>query len=266
MSRAASEPGGPPAGSHHPQQMKPALTWLGHATTLIALDGMRLLTDPVLGHRIGPLVRVAARADPAHAERIDAVLLSHLHFDHADLRSLRRLGAPVIAPDGAGEWLRRRGVPDVSELACGEQMELGPLRVRATPAQHDRRRHPLGPSADAVGFVVSGSRSVYFAGDTDLFPAMSNLAGLVDIALIPVAGWGPTLGPGHLDPERAAEAVAIIAPKVAIPIHWGTLMLAHLARRVTNRREPADAFVAAAARVAPAVEIRVLAPGERTEL
>jgi L-ascorbate metabolism protein UlaG (beta-lactamase superfamily) len=199
-------------------------------------------------------------------DRIDAVLLSHLHFDHADLRSLRRLQAPVIAPAGAARWLRQHGLTDVSELGCGEATTVGSLRVTATPAQHDRRRHPLGPQADAVGFVASGSRSVYFAGDTDLFPAMAALTGTVDVALIPVAGWGPTLGPGHLDPARAAEAVALIAPAVAIPIHWGTLMLWHLARQAVDRRAPAQAFADAAGRVAPAVDVRVLQPGERTEV
>jgi L-ascorbate metabolism protein UlaG (beta-lactamase superfamily) len=246
--------------------MKRAVTWLGHATVLVEVDGTRLLTDPVLAHRIGPLVRVAPHADPRHAEDVDAVLVSHLHFDHADLRTLRRLGRPVIAPAGAGGWLRRHRIADVSELACGEETTIGALRVRATPAQHDDRRHPLGPAADAVGYLISGSRSVYFAGDTDLFPAMADLSGLVDVALIPVAGWGPTLGPGHLDPQRAAEAAAMIAPELAIPIHWGTLALAHLARRIANRHEPAELFAAAAARVAPAVRVQVLDAGESAEL
>lgn len=242
------------------------MTWLGHATALIELDGVRLLTDPVLARRIGPLVRVAPRPDTGHLVDVDAVLVSHLHFDHADLRTLRRLGAPVLAPGGAGGWLRRHRVRDVRELACGEETMVREVRVRATPAEHDNRRHPLGPAADAVGFVVSGSRSVYFAGDTDLFAAMADLAGSVDVALIPVAGWGPTLGPGHLDPQRAAEAVAMIAPAVAIPIHWGTLALAHLARRQSERRAPAEAFAAAVARRAPNVEVRLLEPGERTAL
>ena len=194
------------------------------------------------------------------------MLVSHLHFDHADLRTLRRIGAPVLAPGGAGPWLRRHRLGEVRELGCGEETTVGDVRVRATPAAHDNRRHPLGPAADAVGFVVTGSRSVYFAGDTDLFAAMADLAGTIDLALIPVAGWGPTLGPGHLDPQRAAEAVAMIAPAVAVPIHWGTLALAHLARRLADRRAPAEAFAQATARLAPDVEVRVLAPGERTAL
>src|SRR5271155_5769383 len=110
MTCALPDADGSPPGPHRPLEMKPAVTWLGHATALLELGATRLLTDPVLGQRIGPLVRVAPRAPAPHAERIDAVLLSHLHFDHADLRSLRWIGAPVIAPAGAGEWLRRHGV------------------------------------------------------------------------------------------------------------------------------------------------------------
>lgn len=246
--------------------MTAAVTWLGHATTLMEIDGKRLLTDPVLGRRIGPLIRVATDVPAEAAQGIDAVLLSHLHFDHADLASLRSLGssAPVIAPMGSGDWLRKHGCPDVRELACGDETTVAGVRIVATPAQHDRRRHPLGHTADPIGFVAHGSTSIYFAGDTDLFPAMSRLAGSVDVALLPVSGWGPTLGPGHLDPERAAEAAALISPAVAIPIHWGTFVLAHLLRRAGDRQLPAREFAAAAARLAPKVEVRVLSPGDRS--
>ena len=86
-----------------------------------------------------------------------------------------------------------------------------------------RFRPPFGPKAEAVGYVFEqGSESVYFAGDTDMFPAMAELAG-VDLALLPVWGWGPRLGPGHMDPERAADALGVIRPRATVPIHWGTL-------------------------------------------
>lgn len=248
--------------------MRASITWLGHATVLLEIDGTRLLTDPVLGRRVGPLVRVARGVSPETIERIDAVLLSHLHSDHAHVHSLRRAArsAPVIAPPAAGPWLRRRGLSDVRELAPGEETRIGSLRVTATPAQHDGRRHPLGPAAEPVGFAVRGSRSVYFAGDTDLFAEMARLAGSIDVALLPVAGWGPTLGPGHLDPERAAQAAALIGPSIAIPIHWGTLALAWAAGAGLDRQRPARDFAEATARLAPAVEVRILAPGERTGL
>lgn len=245
-----------------------AITWLGHATALLELDGVRLLTDPVLGQRVGPLVRIARPVGQGTLGEIDVVLLSHLHADHVDLPSLRQMpqGVPMIVPRGAGAWLRRRGRSDVRELAAGEAAVVGAVRVAATPARHDGRRPPFGPSADPVGFVVTGSQVVYFAGDTDLFAAMEQLHGTIDVALLPIWGWGPALGPGHLDPERAAQAVAIIAPRVAIPIHWGTLALGRPARRPADPGRPARTFTTLARRYAPDVAVRVLEPGERTEL
>ena len=241
------------------------ITWLGHATVLIELDGVRLLTDPVLGRRIGPLVRVGGKpVAAAQLGRIDTVLLSHLHADHADLGSLRRLGAPVIGPVGAGDWLRGAGVADVRELASGDQVAVGAVRVIATPAVHDERRRPFGTQAQPVGFVVEGSLGVYFAGDTDLFDGMAEMRGTVDVALLPVWGWGPSVGEGHLDPQRAAQAVAMIEPELAIPVHWGTFALPWARGGDTDR--PAREFAELVAGLAPAVEVRVLRPGESAEL
>jgi L-ascorbate metabolism protein UlaG (beta-lactamase superfamily) len=246
-----------------------AITWVGHATVLVDLDGTRVITDPVLRDRVGPLQRVAASAAPGVTEGIDLVLLSHLHADHADLPSLRRLarGRPrVVAPRGAAAWLGARGIENVSEMRVGEELRVGPLRVTATPAVHDGRRRPLGAEAAPLGFVVRGSRSAYFAGDTDLFEEMNELAGTIDVALLPVWGWGRTLGPGHLDPDRAAQAAARIVPGIAVPIHWGTLAPPRPLPRLRDPRWPAHEFVQRAARAAPGVEVRVLQPGERMEL
>lgn len=140
------------------------------------------------------------------------------------------------------------------------------MSVVATPARHDGRRRPLGAAVDALGFVVEGDGArIYFAGDTDLFDGMAHLGdGGLDVALLPVWGWGPSLGPGHLDPERAARAVALLRPRVAIPIHWGTLLPVTSTVRAAHRRlltEPPRAFAAHCARLAPGVEVRILRPG-----
>jgi L-ascorbate metabolism protein UlaG (beta-lactamase superfamily) len=243
------------------------VTWLGHATTLLELDGVRILTDPVLRDRIGPLVRLSSPPREEDAADIDAVLLSHLHYDHADLPSLARLPAstPVLAPRGAGGWLDAQGLRHVVELAAGEEASVRDVRVAATRAVHDGRRRPLGVSADPIGFVVSGSCSAYFAGDTDLFPEMADMAHSIDVALLPVAGWGPTVPEGHLNPERAAIAAALISPHLAVPMHWGTFGLWPSSLRPRDPERPAREFASVVARHAPAVEVRVLAPGERVE-
>ncbi len=245
----------------------PAITWLGHATTLLELDGVRLLTDPVLGDRVGPLVRISNPVAADAVGQIDAVLLSHLHADHADRPSLRRLArtAVVVAPSGSAAWLRRAGALEVRELRPGQATSLGRVDIRALPAVHDRRRRPLGAQATPIGYLIRGSASVYFAGDTDLFDEMADLRGLIDVALLPVWGWGPRVGPGHLDPERAARAAAMIAPRMAVPIHWGTFALARPARRSSDPRWPPREFGTLTRRYAPGVEVRILDPGERLQ-
>ena len=243
-----------------------AITWLGHATVLIEMDGVRVLTDPVLRHRIGPLVRIAP--EPDALETVDCVLLSHLHADHADVRSLRGLdrSGPLVAPRPAKDWLSNNGLLDVADLHAGESIAVGELTVTATPATHDRRRRPFGPAADPIGYVIQGSRSVYFAGDTGLFLGMAELRGTIDVALLPIWGWGSGVGAGHLDPEGAAAATSLIAPSIAIPIHWGTFALVRPVRRSGDPQRPAQEFAELARRYAPAVEIRTLAPGERIAL
>ena len=239
------------------------ITYVGHATLLIEVGGVRLLTDPVLRPVVAHLRRHGPTPKPP---RVDVVLLSHLHSDHLHLASLRSLpGLPrVIAPRGTGPWLGRLGV-EVVELRPGESTSVGGVHVRAVTAEHDTRRRPLGgPAAEPLGFVIGGHPSVYFAGDTDLFDAMADMAP-VDVALLPVAGWGPRLGPGHMNALRAARAVALLRPHVAIPIHWGTLHPAY-ARRGPWFSDPPFEFAAQVAAVAPWVDVRVLMPGESTSM
>jgi L-ascorbate metabolism protein UlaG (beta-lactamase superfamily) len=241
------------------------LTWLGHATVLLEVGGARLLTDPVLRDRVGHLRRHAVSPPPDVAEGVDAVLVSHLHMDHLDVASLKRLrrDVRVLAPSGAGALLRRLGFARTTELEAGERAEVGGATVLAVPAVHDGRRHPLAPPAEAIGFVVAGEHRVYFAGDTDLYEDMHELAGTLDAALLPVWGWGPSLGPGHMDPLAAARATARLRPRVAVPIHWGTFFPAGLARlRRSALVEPPREFARRARALAPGVEIRVLAPGQ----
>ncbi len=244
------------------------VTYVGHATVLLELGGARVLTDPVLRRRLLHLRRHGPLPAPVGA--LDAVLVSHLHHDHLDPPSLRGLRPRPVAvvPRGAGALLRRLGFASLRELVAGESVAVGPLTVTAVPAVHDGRRYPrFGPTADAIGYVLeAGGRRAYFAGDTDLFDGMAAL-GPLDLALLPVWGWGPTAGRGHLDPESAAEAVARIRPRVAVPIHWGTLYPAGRLRAMGRlMTDPPHRFAAAVAERAPGVEVRVLQPGGVTEL
>jgi L-ascorbate metabolism protein UlaG (beta-lactamase superfamily) len=242
-----------------PSAIRNSVAWLGHSCTAIRLDGILIVTDPVFRRRVFHLRRETAVESAALADA-HAILVSHTHYDHLDLPSLDQLNpeARCVVPAGAGELLRRRGFRHVSEVVSGDELELGPLRVRATHAEHTSSWRPGSGRTKALGFVITGTRTVYFAGDTDIFDGMRNL-GRIDVALLPVAGWGPRLPPGHLDSRGAAEALDLIQPHVAIPIHWGT----YAPWRPPVRSDAAAMkFAEIAATIAPAVDVRVLAPGQ----
>lgn len=198
------------------------LTWVGHATVLIEVGATRLITDPALTHRLAHLRRRHPEPDLG---AVDAVLVSHLHLDHLHAPSLRRVarGARVVAPSGAERFVHRVGAAHITAVRRGEVVTVGDVRIEAVHAEHKASRGPHSrATADPVGFVVRASgASIYFAGDTGLFDDMSGL-GPVDVALVPIWGWGRSLGELHLDPTSAAEATRRIDPHRVVPIHWGT--------------------------------------------
>lgn len=235
------------------------VTWFGHSCVVIEIDDTRLATDPVLGRRVAHLTR-DVEIPVSALGHVDAVLVSHVHLDHLDTASLRRFdhALPVVVPRHAGSILRRRGFKRVLEVAAGDSVVLRSVRVDVTPAEHGQVRRYLRASSSALGFVVRGSHDVYFAGDTDIFYGMRELRPL-DVALLPVAGWGKRLPPGHLDAARAAEALTMLEPRTAVPIHWGTY------RPVFGQRsesDPAEDFRAAASVVAPSVRVVIPREGE----
>jgi L-ascorbate metabolism protein UlaG (beta-lactamase superfamily) len=239
--------------------------FVGHATALIELGGIRVLTDPFFRSRLGPLERHGPVPLPGDLEA-DVVVVSHGHPDHFDERSIERLpGHPaLVVPRGLGARSRRAARShEVVELGAGESAVAGGLRIEAVPARH--WISPGAPRAQPIGYVLDIGARVYFAGDTGRIPAMRESVGRVDLALLPVWTWGPHLGPGHLGPRAAAELARDIGAAAAVPIHWGTLYPRHL-HRVWRRPliEPGDRFAAYAHELAPGIDVRVLRPGDVT--
>jgi L-ascorbate metabolism protein UlaG (beta-lactamase superfamily) len=206
-----------------------AITWVGHASVLIEVDGYRLLTDPALTPRLAHLVRRVGPVAPIGP--VDAVLISHLHMDHLHRPSLRRVapGARIVAPSGAAPLLGGVGAQGVDEVVPGDRLRLDgrdgrtAVEVEVVHAEHGSGRGPHSRlRAQPVGFLIrAGGATIYFAGDTGLFGDMAGL-GPVDVALLPIWGWGPSLGPGHLDPAGGARATRLVDPRTVVPIHWGT--------------------------------------------
>lgn len=243
------------------------LTYVGHATVLIDMDGVRLLTDPLLRNRVSGIRRQSPSVHPAWQSDLDAVLISHLHLDHLDRPSLRLLDRNIhmIAPAGTADVLHKEGFTNIEEVRIADRTRVGPVEVTTTYAHHKGGRYPFGPAADCVGYLIKGHHTVYFAGDTDIFPEMADLQPDLDVALLPVWGWGPTLGADHMTPLRAAESLSLLRPKMAVPIHWGTfapLGMGWIQPRFLT--DPPQQFKGHASDIAPDVDVRIVPPGNFT--
>lgn len=249
--------------------MVTSLTWWGHSTATVVDCGVRVLTDPVLTGGVAHLYRRRGPRPDAAARRADVVVVSHLHADHLHVRSLAMVdpSAVIVVPRGARDavpgLVRLRG-RDIREVGPGDVVEIGAVRIRAVPAEHDGRRHPFSRRRAApMGVVVEGSSRTYFAGDTDLWDGMAAAVGECDVALLPVGGWGPGLGEGHMTAERAAIAAGRLAARVAVPVHFGTLWPRGLGAVARDEfLGPGAEFVRAAAVHAPRTRAQELRPGE----
>ena len=207
-------------------------TWWGHASTTVESGGVRVAVDPLLTDRLLHLVRYADAPAP-EATRADVVVVSHLHLDHCHLPSLARFAAdvPIVVPAGGEELLARLGRDRLVPVAPGDAVQVAGVRIEVLAASHDGRRHPLArTSPPALGFrVTQGGATWWYPGDTELRDDMRDVDP-VDLALVPIGGWGPTLGEGHMGPEDAAEAVARVGARWSLPVHWGTFWPAGLSR------------------------------------
>jgi N-acyl-phosphatidylethanolamine-hydrolysing phospholipase D len=258
-------------------------TWIGHAAFLVQIGGLNLLLDPHFGPRASPLRWLGPRRlappglDIGALPPVDAVLLSHDHYDHLDAWSVDRLherfGARVrwLAPLGHAAWLRRRGIRNAEDLDWGEAATLqgadGPLGVTCAPAQHWTRRTPRGTNARLWGsFAVrsAGGRSLYFAGDSGYFRGYRDIGsrlGPFDLLLLPIGAYAPRwfMAPSHMNPEEAVRAYGDLGGGgVLLPMHWGTFRLTD-----EDPLEPPERLRAAwAAAGHPPERLRLLRHGE----
>ncbi len=242
------------------------LRWLGHSTVLFRYRGEVVITDPFLRRRLYHLRRQEKL--PLCSLEGEAsnplILISHMHQDHLDIPSLRMLSenSTVVVPPGAGHFLAKKLPQLIVELGVGQELKTKNIRIVPVEAHHGGRRWP-GLSAEAQGYVIHAGATVYFAGDTDIFPSMETIGTVhdLDVALLPVWGHGPRLGKHHMSPHQAAKALSLLGAGLAVPIHWGTLGPVGVRNREFLTRPPLE-FSSHASVLAPYADVRILEPCE----
>ncbi len=215
--------------------------WFGHATVLVELDGVRVLTDPVLSDRVSPVPVGPTRFHPppialADLAGIDAVVISHDHYDHLDMATVRHLaaqGTRFYVGLGIGAHLERWQVPpaQIDELDWWESAELKGLRITCTPARHYSGRRAMDNSTLWTSWMLRGAGgAVYLSGDTGYGPHFAEIRrrlGPVDLDLMKVGAYGETWLDIHMDPESAVRAHGDLEGRILLPIHWGTFDLSY---------------------------------------
>jgi L-ascorbate metabolism protein UlaG (beta-lactamase superfamily) len=266
--------------SKHELELAPAsglrVTWLGHSTLLVEVDGLRFLIDPVWGERSSPLSWVGPKRffpPPlalADLPRLDAVLISHDHYDHLDyptVQYLRTLGVPFIVPLGVGAHLAYWGVESgrIIELDWWGEHRIGPLRLVCTPARHfSGRSLTMSHQNETLwsGWAMLGPKHrVYYSGDTAMFPGFRDIGerlGPFDVTLIESGAYDARWADVHLGPEQAVLAHQLVKGKLLIPVHWGLFDLA-----LHGWTEPVERVLLAARE--HAVPIVVPVPGGSVE-
>lgn len=250
-----------------------AVTWLGHASVLIEIDGYRVLADPVWGDRVSPSATVGPQrmhAAPVPLEElpaVDAIVISHDHYDHLDLPTVRTLlrtqRAPFVVPIGISAHLLDWGVPGarIVELDWDGSMKIGSLTLTCTEARHFSGRGLRRNTTLWSSWALTGpTKRVYFGGDTGYTPAFAEIGarlGPFDVTLLPVGAYNDQWPDIHMNPEQAWRAHGDLGGKLLVPIHWGTFDLA-----LHTWAEPVERLLDAAG-PAGAASVTIPRPGAR---
>jgi N-acyl-phosphatidylethanolamine-hydrolysing phospholipase D len=251
----------------------PTVTWVGHATMLVQLDGVNILTDPIWSDRSGPLGFGPPRLVPPGLRfedlpPIHVVIISHDHYDHLDLPTVRRLAREhhprFFVPLGVGRWLRHEGIDNVVELDWWDAREYRGVTFVATPAQHGSGRTFTDQNLRLwSSWAVLGARErFFFGGDTGYTAGMAEIGrrlGPFDMAMLPIGGYSAFTArhPNHLSPEESVQLYEDLHARLLVPMHWGTFAL-----NVEPYREPPDRLLAEALRRGVEEHVAILSPGQ----
>lgn len=248
--------------------------WIGHSTMLIEIEGKRVLTDPMFSDRaspaswVGPLRFTPPALEIDELPPLDAVLISHDHYDHLDVSSIRALGqrgVPFFVPLGVGAHLEYWGVPaaQIREMDWWDEAQVGPLTIACVPSRHFSGRGVFNRNSTlwSSWALVGEEKRAYFSGDTSLTPDFLDIGsryGPFDIAMMESAAYNPLWPDSHMGPEQAMDAFQMVRGRLFVPIHWGTFQLA-----LHGWTEPAERLLAAAS--VRGVHLVIPTPGQSVE-
>ncbi|UCD85207.1 MAG: MBL fold metallo-hydrolase [Deltaproteobacteria bacterium] len=248
----------------HKSSERAIATFIGHSSVLIELGGLNLITDPNFRRFLFTIWRrskVGLRVKDLPP--LNIILISHGHYDHMSLSALKKFPreAVVIIPPGLEKYPRRLGFPDVRVIRWWENTEIKGTKVFAVPARHFSGRSPWHRGSLYQGYIVQGTKTVYFAGDTGFFQEMERLGERfsIDLAFLPIGAYKPWSVFGHhMTPEDAIEAMERLRAKRMVPIHWGAFKLAF-----ESMKEPPERLLRAARKKGVDSRISILKPGEQ---